>query len=144
MNSESVKPASWNWLFLCWLVACVATLGSLFLSEVMERAPCVLCWYQRIFMFPLPLILTAGLFPFDLRCTRYALPVAIAGWGFALYHCLLYLGIIPKSLQPCSQGVSCTDAKLELFSFVTIPMLSLLAFTLIVALLLAARKGIKS
>ena len=89
-------------------------------------------------------IFTVGLFPPDLRCMRYALPIAITGWGIALYHCLLYLGIIPESMQPCTQGVSCADVKLELFGFVTIPLLSLLAFTLIIALLLAVRKGIKS
>ncbi len=144
MTGESVKPAHWNMLFLCWLIAGVSTLGSLFFSEVMHRAPCVLCWYQRIFMFPLAFILTVGLFPFDYRCVRYALPIAITGWGLALYHCLLYLGFIPKTLQPCTQGVSCAEVKLELFSFVTIPLLSLFAFSLIIALLLAVRKGTKS
>jgi disulfide bond formation protein DsbB len=62
----------------------------------------------------------------------------------ALYHCLLYLGFIPQQLQPCTQGLSCADVKLELFGFVTIPLLSLLAFTLLVALLLAVRKGTAS
>lgn len=143
MTKDPIKPAHWNMLFLGWLIACVSTLGSLFFSEVMGRAPCALCWYQRIFMYPLLFILTVGLFPLDLRCIRYALPIAITGWGIALYHCLLYLGVIPESMQPCTQGLSCADVKLELFGFVTIPLLSLLAFTLIIALLLAVRKGTK-
>lgn len=142
MTNENIKTAHWNLLFLCWLIACASTLGSLFFSEVMHRVPCVLCWYQRIFMFPLLFIFTVGLFPFDGRCVRYALPIALAGWSVALYHCLLYIGFIPESMQPCTQGVSCADAQLELFGFVTIPLLSLLAFTFIVALLLAVRKGI--
>ena len=50
----------WNLLFACWLVVGTATLGSLFFSEVMQRTPCVLCWYQRIAMFPLVFILTVG------------------------------------------------------------------------------------
>ncbi|MEN3111869.1 disulfide bond formation protein B [Uliginosibacterium paludis] len=137
------RPFRWNLLFAAWLMASVATLGALFFSEVMQRTPCVLCWYQRIFMFPLVFVLGAGLLPFDPRSVRYALPLAVTGWGFALYHCLLYMGFIPKSLQPCTQGLSCADVKLELFSFVTIPLLSLLAFTLIIALLWAVRKGIK-
>lgn len=137
------RPFHWNLLFAAWLMASVATLGALFFSEVMQRTPCVLCWYQRIFMFPLVFVLGAGLLPFDPRSVRYALPLAVTGWGFALYHCLLYMGFIPKSLQPCTQGLSCADVKLELFSFVTIPLLSLLAFTLIIALLWAVRKGIK-
>ena len=98
--------------------------------------------YQSI--YPLLIVFSVGLFPFDPRCIRYALPIAITGWGFALYHCLLYLGYLPKDIQPCTQGVSCSDVKLELFSFVTIPLLSLFAFTLIGALLLAVRKGLKS
>ena len=109
----------------------------------MERVPCVLCWYQRIAMFPLEFIFTVGLLPLDVRCVRYALPIAVAGWATALYHCLLYLGVIPESMQPCTQGVSCADVKIELIGFVTIPLLSLLGFTLIIALLLAVRKGIK-
>ena len=52
---------SWALLFACWLVVTAATLGSLFLSEVMELPPCSLCWYQRLFMFPLPLVVGAGL-----------------------------------------------------------------------------------
>lgn len=143
MNAETAKHALWNMLFLCWLLAGIATLGSLFFSEVMDRTPCVLCWYQRIFMYPLLIVFSVGLFPFDPRCIRYALPLAIAGWGVAVYHCLLYLGYLPKPMQACTQGVSCSDVKLELFSFVTIPLLSLVAFSLIVALLLAVRKGLK-
>jgi disulfide bond formation protein DsbB len=141
MTNDTTNPNHWKMIFVCWLIASVAMLGSLFFSEVMLRVPCVLCWYQRIFMFPLAFIFTVGLLPFDPRCVRYALPIAIVGWAVALYHCLLYMGFIPKSMQPCTQGVSCADVKLELFSFVTIPLLSLLAFTLIITLLLAVRKG---
>lgn len=141
--TDKSTSRQWNLLFVCWLIAGAATLGSLFFSEVMERVPCVLCWYQRIAMFPLAFILTVGLFPLDVRCVRYALPIALAGWAIALYHCLLYLGVIPESLQPCTQGVSCADVKIELVGFVTIPLLSLLGFTLIISLLLAVRKGIK-
>ncbi len=141
--SETSPSRQWNLLFICWLIAVSATLGSLFFSEVMERVPCVLCWYQRIAMFPLAFIFTVALFPLDVRSVRYALPIAVAGWATALYHCLLYLGVIPESMQPCTQGVSCADVKIELIGFVTIPLLSLLGFTLIIALLLAVRKGIK-
>ena len=85
--------------------------------------------------------MTVGLFPFDVRCVRYALPIAIAGWAVALYHCLLYLGVIPESMQPCTQGLSCADVKIELYGFVTIPLLSLIGFTFIIALLLLVQKG---
>jgi len=136
MTHLDQKSSNWTLLFLCWLLASVSTLGSLFFSNVMEFAPCVLCWYQRIFLFPLVIILAVGLFPFDKSVVKYALPLAIAGWLTALYHTLLYAGIIPESIQPCSQGVSCTEEYIDLFGFMTIPMLSLLSFSIIIALLI--------
>ena len=135
MTGLNKKPAGWNILFLCWLVAGVSTMGSLFFSYIMEFAPCVLCWYQRIFLFPLVLILAVGLFPLDKKVVKYALPLAAIGWLTAAYHNLLYAGIIPESIQPCSQGVSCTEEYINLFGFLSIPMLSLLSFTTIIALL---------
>ena len=61
---------TWTVLFACWLLTTVATLGSLFFSEIMELAPCSLCWYQRIFLFPLVLLFTVGLYPADGKVTR--------------------------------------------------------------------------
>ena len=123
-------------VFACWLVASASTLGALFLSEVMAIAPCVLCWYQRIFMFPLVLILPAGLLPFDRKIVRYALPLALAGWLIALFHVLLAAGAIPESIRPCTQGVPCTEEQIIWFGFLTIPHLSLLAFSVVNTLLL--------
>ncbi len=136
MTQINQKSANWNILFLCWLIATVSTMGSMFFSYIMGFAPCVLCWYQRIFLFPLVIILAAGLFPFDKGVVKYALPLAIAGWLTAIYHNLLYTGIIPESIQPCSQGVSCTEEYIDIFGFLTIPMLSLLSFSTIIALLI--------
>ena len=137
---ERASNSDWTIIFICWIIASVSTLGSLFFSEIMELAPCALCWYQRIFMFPLVIILLVGLFPFDKSIIKYALPVAIAGWGFAFYHYLLYSGFIPESIQPCSQGVSCSETYLDLFGFLTIPMLSLISFSIIIGLLLILRR----
>lgn len=137
-----VRNAPWTMIFASWLIALVATLGSLFFSEVMGLPPCVLCWYQRIFMFPLAVTLAVGLLPFDPGSIRYSLPLAVGGWGVAFYHCLLYAGLIPENIQPCGQGVSCADAKSQAVGIVPIPLLSVIAFSIIIALLLAARKGI--
>ena len=136
MSHLNQKSSSWNILFLCWLVSSVSAMGSLFFSYVMEFAPCVLCWYQRIFLFPLVIILAVGLFPIDKSVVKYALPLAIAGWLTAAYHNLLYAGIVPENIQPCSQGVSCTEEYIDLFGFLSIPMLSLLSFSTIIALLI--------
>lgn len=144
MKNMNQKSQNWNILFLCWLIASVSVLGSLFFSYVMEFAPCVLCWYQRIFLFPLVIILAVGLFPFDKSVVKYALPLAVAGWFTAAYHNLLYAGIIPESIQPCTRGVSCTEEYIDLLGFMSIPMLSLLSFTTIIILLITLnRRSIK-
>lgn len=119
-------------LYAAWLVALVATVGSLFFSEVMQLPPCVLCWYQRIAMYPLVLVLGAGIIMRDARGVKfYALPLALAGLAVAGYHNLLYYGIIPESITPCTQGISCTSRQLEWLGFITIPLLSLAAFVFV-------------
>jgi disulfide bond formation protein DsbB len=134
----------WGLVFGAWLIALASTLGALFLGEVMGLVPCVLCWYQRIAMFPMVIILGAGLLRSDPGCVRYALPLAIAGGAIALYHCLLYWGIIPAGLVPCGEGPSCTEIKLELVGFITIPLLSLTAFCAITTLLWIVKKRVSS
>ncbi len=142
--SQTVQKLNINWaiLFSAWVLVTVSTLGSLFFSHIMEFAPCVLCWYQRICLFPLVIILATGLFPFDKRVIKYSLPLAIAGWITAFYHNLLYSGIIPQDLQPCSKGVSCTEKYIDLFGFLTIPMLSLISFSIIITLLILLKRRI--
>lgn len=127
--------SAWMMIFLSWLIAVVSMLGSLFFSEVMGLEPCVLCWYQRICTYPLVIILLVALFPLDIKVVKYSLPLSIIGLGFALYHYLVYSGYIPESLQPCGQGPSCADVNLELFGFITIPMLSILSYLAIITLL---------
>lgn len=134
----SLNDSRWTLVFLAWLTATLATLGALFMSEIMALAPCVLCWYQRIFMFPLVVILALGLFPFDPKVVRYALPLAGVGLAVAAFHLLLLAGYIPETLTPCRQGVPCSTVQIEWFGFVTIPLLSFLAFLTINALLFAS------
>ena len=140
MNSNPRSPdAAWSLVFMCWLVASVSTLGALFFSEIVQLPPCVLCWYQRIFMFPLVLLLPIGLFPYDAKVLRYAQPLAGAGWLVAAFQVLLVWGFIPESIKPCTQGVSCSEVQLQWLGFVNIPLLSFLAFSTMNALLIAAR-----
>lgn len=86
-------------------------------------------------MYPLVLIFAAGLFPFDKKVLKYSFPLAFTGWTVAVYHNLLYYKIIPESAAPCVQGISCTTTFIQWFGFVTIPFLSLLSFTIILACL---------
>ena len=139
-STEQAYNTNWTILFIAWLLATIGTLGSLFFSEVLEFAPCVLCWYQRIMLYPLVITLGIGLFPLDKSAIRYSLPLAVIGWFVALYHNLLYSGIIPESLQPCRQGVSCTETYIDLFGFLSIPMLSLILFSVIIALLVMLKR----
>ena len=139
LQQSDAMVRGWKLIFICWLVATASTLGSLFFSEVMGLIPCELCWYQRIFIFPLAVILLVGLHPLDIRVVRYALPLAILGLLFTIYHCLLFYGLIPESLQPCRQGISCADDSMVLMGFLPIPLLSLLAFGVITVLLLKTR-----
>lgn len=131
--------ARWPWVFACWVIATSSILGALFFSEVMRLPPCLLCWWQRVFMVPMVFVLPFGLFPFDRGVIRYALALAVPGWLVALFHLLLMYGIVPESVQPCREGVPCKDVQIAWFGFVTIPLLSFVAFTVIVALLLRAR-----
>jgi len=133
--SSATSDTRWTPLFSAWLIALVATLGALFSSEIMGLEPCVLCWYQRIAMFPLALMLGLALLPLDARIVRYALPLALAGAATAAYHTLLVWGLVPKDLVPCGQGPSCAEIKFELLGFINLPLLSLTAFALIVILL---------
>ena len=119
--------------YFSWLTATVATGGSLYFSEIAHLPPCVLCWYQRILMYPLVLIIAVGILRKDKGLPFYVLPLSILGMGVALYQYLLQRGILPNSIAPCTLGVSCTTKYVEYFGFVTIPFLSLMAFGVITA-----------
>jgi len=124
------------------LVSVIAMSGSLFFSEVWKLPPCVLCWYQRIAMYPLVAIFFVGLVKRDKDVHYYAYPLAIIGWLIAAYHNLLYYNIIPESNAPCVAGVSCTTKFFEWFGFITIPFLSLAGFSLILIALYCYQRAI--
>jgi disulfide bond formation protein DsbB len=130
---------TWALLFAAWAVALLSTLGALFIGEVMGQTPCLLCWYQRVFMFPLAIVLGVASYAADQAVWRYALPLAGVGWMIAAYHNLLYAGVIPEAIQPCGVGPSCASADLNLIGVIPIPLLSLGAFTAIAVLLILIR-----
>ena len=138
--ASAISTRQWALLFTGWFLAVVSMAGSLFLSEVMDYAPCVLCWYQRIPMYALAVILGIALWTQDVNVVTYAQPLALVGVALAAFHCLLYLGYIPKGIQPCSQDVPCNEVKLQILGFVTIPLMSLVAFLAIVVVLFALNR----
>ena len=117
--------------YFIFVVSLLATLISLYFSEVMKLVPCVLCWYQRICMYPLILISAVAILKKDKAIADYVLPLSVAGLFIAIYHNLLYYKILPESVAPCAQGISCTTKQIEWFGFITIPLLSMLTFALI-------------
>lgn len=116
-------------------------MGSLFFSEVMEFPPCELCWYQRIAMYPLVFIFLIGAFRGPKETFSFAFPLVISGWTIALYHNLLHYEIVPESASPCREGVSCSTVYIDLFGFLTIPMMSFFAFSILLTILLMIKRN---
>jgi disulfide bond formation protein DsbB len=135
---DAVRDAIWGYeLWLGFLVAAVATGGSLFFSEIAHFPPCELCWYQRICMYPLSGILLLLALANDHRLTRYLLPLPLAGAGVAVYHLLVENGVVEQD-QSCliSAPGGCATKWIEEFGYVTIPTLALSGFLLIGAIML--------
>ena len=119
-------------IYVGFSMALIATMGSLYLSEIKHLPPCVLCWYQRICMYPLVVILGVGILRRERAIYHYVLPLAAVGWLIALYHSLIQWKVISDALSPCVQGISCTTVQINLLGFITIPFMSLVAFSIII------------
>ena len=120
------------------MIALVITLismtGSLYFSEGLHLIPCLLCWYQRIAMYPLVAIFAVAIVSKSSEAWRYAASLILIGWLVASYHILLVYNIIPEVIVPCQAGVSCAQISWSILGFITIPLLSWLAFTCLGAL----------
>jgi disulfide bond formation protein DsbB len=143
LDSQNRSNSSLTYVFLAFIVSLVATLGSLFFSEIMHFVPCSLCWYQRIFMYPLVLIFLINLLFPDDKVFKYAILLVVFGWIISIYHNLLMFGIIPENLAPCVQGVPCSTVYINWLGFITIPLLSFFAYTTILILLVKTKKELK-
>lgn len=143
MTGEDGHPAAgpaFTLLFLAWLVALASTLGALFVGEVIGQSPCLLCWYQRIAMFPLALILGIACLRGDTAIARYALALAAAGVLLAGWHVAVYAGLLPTEIEPCGAGPSCRSADMTILGGLPLPYLSLGAFAAICTLLLLVQR----
>jgi len=136
MSEIVVSKKQMNALYLSWVVALTATLSALFIGEILGKTPCLLCWYQRIAMFPLAIILGVACYMGDVSGRKYALPLVVIGIMIAAWHSLVFAGIVPAEVQPCSQtGPSCSGEGQILFGVLPLPYLSLLTFLTIFGLL---------
>jgi disulfide bond formation protein DsbB len=123
-------PKKYILYFACWQ-AWIATLGSLYFSEIAHFIPCTLCWYQRICMYPLAAILSVSIWDKNMKVYRYVFPLSIIGWLIAFYHNLIIWNIIPEHTAQCAIGVPCNAQYINWLGFITIPLLSFTAFTII-------------
>jgi len=124
-------------LSLAALVGVVATVGSLWLSEGAHFRPCTLCWYQRIAMYPMAVVLPIAAWRRDVLVRRYVLPIVAIGAVVSVYH--LILERFP-SLESgsCDPNNPCSLIWVERFGYLTIPGMALSGFVLIAALVLLA------
>ena len=127
-------------LYIAWLVSAVATLGSLYFSEIRGFVPCELCWYQRILMYPLALILGIGTFQNDQTVKKFVLPMAILGWFTSFYHYMIQKVPGFSEIKPCVNGVPCNVQYINWLGFITIPFLALTAFTIIIVCMVLIKK----
>lgn len=136
-----IEFISKNGLYVALVQSIAGVLGSLYFSEMQQFPPCTLCWYQRIALYPLVVILAIGITTKDKFVHYYVLTLAGIGWAISVFHNLLYYNIIPESAAPCVAGISCTTKYIEWFGFVTIPLLSFLAFSTIIILTVLHRRA---
>lgn len=118
--------------FFSWVVSIIAIFGSLYFSEIRQFVPCELCWYQRIFMYPLGVILGVGYVRKDWHLSFYAMILSAIGGSISIYHYSAQkLAVVGENALACTTGVPCTAQYINWLGFITIPFLALIAFILI-------------
>lgn len=125
-----------------YVVSMAATLGSLFYSDIMGRTPCLLCWYQRILMYPQSIMYLIAIAKNDLSIKTYGLALSFIGAGIAFYHYLLQFNIV--TVEMCSAvgySVSCSERFAATYGYITLPLMSLTAFGMLIVLWLLPRKS---
>jgi disulfide bond formation protein DsbB len=138
-----IRSAIWGYeLWLAFAVSAIASGGSLFFSEVAHYVPCELCWFQRIFMYPLSIVTLLAALWNDHRVARYLLPLPVIGAGFAIYHVLVEEGVVTQS-QSClvSAPGGCATKWIDEFGYMTIPTLALTGFVLLTIFVGLAASG---
>jgi len=127
-------------LLLAWITSIVSLVGSLFFSEVMKFVPCNFCWYQRILMYPLVIVLGVAFYQQDHKVTRYVLPLSFLGIIVSGYHYALQKIPALKAFEVCTSGVPCSGQYINWLGFITIPLLAFVGFMIITICMLWMRK----
>jgi disulfide bond formation protein DsbB len=140
---DGLRRLLWGYeLWAGFVVAAIATGGSLFFSEIAGYPPCELCWFQRICMYPLSILLLIVAVHGDHRAARYVLPLPVVGAGVSIYHLLVENGVVHES-QACvaSAPGGCAVKWINEFGYMTIPTLALTGFLLLIGFLVLASSG---
>jgi disulfide bond formation protein DsbB len=140
---RAIRDALWGYeLWVAFIVAAIATGGSLFFSEIAHFVPCELCWFQRICMYPLSIITLLAAFSGDHRVARYLMPLPVVGAGVSVYHLLVENGVVEQA-KGCliSAPGGCATKWVNEFGYMTIPTLALTAFVLLIGFLALAWAG---
>jgi disulfide bond formation protein DsbB len=140
---RAIRQLLWGYeLWAAFLVAAIATGGSLFFSEVAHFVPCELCWYQRICMYPLSILTFFLAYHGDHRAVRYLLPLPVVGAGVSIYHLLIENKVIAEPTQCLiSAPGGCATKWINEFGYITIPTLALTGFVLLIGFLALAAAG---
>lgn len=120
-----------NALIFIWTTAFIATMGSLYFSEVREFEPCTLCWYQRILMYPIVLISGIALFQKNAKIALTTAVFSVVGGSISLYHYGIQKLSFLRDSAPACGNVPCTGQYVNYLGFITIPFMALIAFLLI-------------
>lgn len=128
--------------YFVFIVSLLSALISLFFSEILKFTPCVLCWWARIFMYPMVFISAVSIMRKQKDLHYYILPLSSIGFLITLYQNLLVWHILPEAIAPCTAGVSCIDQPFVLFGFITIPLGAMISFAFItICMILYAKLG---
>ena len=130
-SRASRLPARFTVIHLAFLQAVVATAGSLYFSLGMGFPPCDLCWYQRIAMYPIVVILGVGIWRRDANARYYALPLSLIGLAISLYHNAMTYNFVPAGACAAEGAVSCLTRWINWGGFITIPLMAFVAFVVI-------------
>ncbi|MGP4071529.1 disulfide oxidoreductase [Piscibacillus sp. B03] len=138
-----MKKVNENLLIFAWIVAFIATLGSLYFSEIRLYEPCKLCWVQRIFMYPMAIILFIGIAVKDSKVIHYTGALSLIGFLISVYHYAIQkVEVLQQSAPSCGQ-VTCTGAYIDWLGFITIPFLAGTAFLMILIASIMVWKNMK-
>jgi len=142
VNNKFINFISRKVIPFSFIIAFIATCGSLYYSEIVGFAPCHLCWFQRVFMYPQVIILGLGLFKKDDSVIDYSLALASMGAIISMYHNYIYYSATPSAI--CSITSPCTEVFFTGFHYISMPLMALTAFLMIAVLLINKKLKLKN